>query len=57
MQNMHIKNRFLQRLAWYIYVRPMLQNYINNVMKGFEYFINEDKIVKHNQFGKHRWFS
>ena len=51
------KNRFLQIISWYIYIRPMLQSYINHVIDGFEYFINEDKLVKPNQFGKHSWFS
>ncbi len=51
------RNKFLQWLTWNFYIRPMLQNYINNVMNGFEYFINKDELVKPNQFGTHRWFS
>lgn len=51
------RNKFLQWLTWHFYIRPMLQNYINNVMNGFEYFINKDELVKPNQFGTHRWFS
>ena len=29
----------------------------NNVIKGFEYFVNTETEVKPNQFGKHAWFS
>ena len=51
------KNKFMQNLSWYLFVRPMLQRYINNVIKGFEYFVNTETEVKPNQFGKHAWFS
>lgn len=51
------RNKFLQKLSWYIYVKPMLQSYINHVLSGFEFFINKDELVKSNQFGKHIWFS
>ena len=51
------KNKFMQNLSWYLFVKPMLQSYINKVIKGFEFFANTDMEVKPNQFGKHSWFS
>ena len=51
------KNKFMQILSWYLFVKPMLQSYINKVIKGFEFFVNTDMEVKPNQFGKHSWFS
>jgi len=51
------KNKFMQILSWYLFVKPMLQSYINKVIKGFEFFANTDMEVKPNQFGKHSWFS
>ena len=51
------KNKFMQILSWYLFVKPMLQSYINKVIKGFEFFVNTDTEVKPNQFGKHFWFS
>ena len=52
-----IKSRLIQRLLWLIYIKPMLQSYINHVVRGFNYFIKTETIVMQNQFGTHRWFS
>ena len=52
-----IKNIFVQRVLWLIYIKPMLQSYINHVVKGFNHFIKTETLVSKNQFGTHRWFS
>tara|TARA_Y100001933_G_scaffold64495_1_gene64645 strand:- start:76 stop:561 length:486 start_codon:yes stop_codon:yes gene_type:complete len=52
-----IKNIVVQRVLWFIYIRPMLQSYINNVVKGFNHYIKTETEVLKNQFGTHRWFS
>ena len=52
-----IKNIFIQRVLWFVYIKPMLQSYINHVVRGFNYFIKTETIVVQNQFGTHRWFS
>ena len=52
-----INNRLLQRLIWFLYIKPMLQSYINHVTKGFNHFMKTDTNVLPNQFGTHRWFS
>ena len=52
-----VKNKYLQYLLWFLYVKPKLQSYINHVIKGFKFYIETGKKVQSNQFGKHRWFS
>ena len=52
-----IENRLIQRLFWFLYIKPMLQSYINHVIKGFNYYMKTETIVLRNQFGTHRWFS
>ena len=51
------KSIFIKRILWHLYLKPMLQIYINHVLKGFKHYIDSGKIVLPNQFGKHRWFS
>ena len=52
-----IENILIQRLFWFLYIKPMLQSYINHVMKGFNYYMKTETNVLRNQFGAHRWFS
>ena len=52
-----IENRLIQRLFWFLYIKPMLQSYINHVTKGFNHFMKTETNVLPNQFGTHRWFS
>ena len=52
-----IKSRLIQRLLWLIYIKPMLQSYINHVIRGFSHFMKTDKVILQNQFGTHGWFS
>jgi hypothetical protein len=52
-----VKNKYLQYFIWFLYVKPKLQSYINHVVKGFDFYIKNNEQVKHNQFGKHSWFS
>jgi len=40
-----------------IWVKPRLESYLNSVISGFHYYIDEDKKVPRNHFGKHSWFS
>ena len=51
------KSKFIQTLLWFIYIKPMLQSYINHVTKGFSFYIKSKNTVSPNQFGNHRWFS
>ena len=40
-----------------VYILPLLKKYLNNVTKGIQFYLEKGKVVKHNQFGKHIWFS
>ena len=51
------KNRLINWLAWNLYIKFMIQSYINHVVRGFKFFIDTGNKVHSNQFGKHRWFS
>ncbi len=35
----------------------LLSKYLDQVLQGFEYYMNTGKTVARNQFGSHRWFS
>ena len=52
-----IKNILIQKLFWFIYIKPMLQSYINHVIRGFNHYMKTETYVSRNQFGTHRWFS
>ena len=52
-----IENILIQRLFWFLYIKPMLQSYSNHVIKGFNHFMKTETNVLRNQFGTHRWFS
>lgn len=41
----------------FLFLRPMLKNYLESVVKGFEWFITTGTPVTKNQFGSHPWFS
>ena len=51
------KSTYIKRLIWLIYIKPMLQSYIDHVIKGFNHYMNKEVKVLSNQFGKHKWFS
>ena len=51
------KNRFIKWLAWNLYIKFMIQSYVNHVVRGFKFFVETGEKVRSNQFGKHSWFS
>ena len=51
------KSGFINRLVFHIYVKYMLNSYLNAVLRGLKFYIENNIIVKENQFGKHRWYS
>ena len=51
------KNAVVSWFAWNLFIRKQLQKYLDNVMRGFEYFYEHKTQVKPNQFGKHSWYS
>ncbi len=50
-------NKAFNYFPFQFFVRPSLEKYLCSVMKGLKYFLENDKVVKKNQFGKHSWFS
>lgn len=41
----------------YFILGPALTNYLDSVLKGFDYYITTGKAVSRNQFGSHPFFS
>lgn len=38
-------------------LRPMLESYLESVVKGVEWYVTRGEPVPKNQFGRHPWFS
>ena len=48
---------FINVIVFNIYVKYVLQSYLNSVVKGLKYHLESNKTVLHNQFGRHIWYS
>ncbi|MDJ0767184.1 MAG: hypothetical protein QNJ12_00265 [Ilumatobacter sp.] len=46
-----------QRPVQFVYVRRQLRNYLESVVRGFDWYVTTGRPVSRNQFGRHRWFS
>ena len=46
--------RWIPHLVW---LRPKLRQYLESVIKGFEWYIVRNEPVPRNAFGSHPWFS
>ena len=56
----YVSNKFtlkIYNLMLKFYIIPSLKKYLNCVTKGIKFYLESGKLVKHNQFGIHRWFS
>ena len=56
----YLFNKRNKNLNWFpfnLFVQPSLKKYLYSVTKGLKYCLENDKKVKKNQFGTHRWFS
>ena len=51
------KYKIINQLIFKLYVKPLLKNYLNSVVKGLKYHIETKNIIKEDQFGKHMWYS
>ena len=51
------KKPFIKWLIWNLYIRHMIQSYINHVIKSIKYNVYTGEKVQPYQFGKHSWFS
>ncbi|MBT8059449.1 MAG: hypothetical protein KJO33_07640 [Gammaproteobacteria bacterium] len=47
-------------LRWLLHrsrLRPLLEFYLESVVRGFEWYLLRREIVPRDQFGKHPWYS
>ena len=45
-------------LFYYVlFIKPGLSKYLDNVLKGIDWYLTNETPVKKNQFGTHKWFS
>ena len=51
------KYRFINVIVFNLYVKYVLQSYLNSVVKGLKYYLETNKTVSDNQFGRHTWYS
>ena len=51
------KSRLINIIIFHIYVKYMLTSYLNAVLNGLKFYIENNIIVKEDQYGKHRWYS
>ena len=50
-------NSLFYPFVFYFYIKPKLKSYLNSVLKGLKFYLNNNQKVVKNQFGKHSWFS
>ena len=51
------KSKLINIIIFHIYVKYMLTSYLNAVLNGLKFYIENNIIVKEDQYGKHRWYS
>jgi len=54
LQNLPIVIRWVPHV---LRLRPMLRNYLESVVRGFEWYLTRGEPVPRDKFGKHPWFS
>lgn len=54
LQNIPIAIRWLPHV---LRLRPMLREYLDSVVRGFEWYITRGEPVPRDNFGRHPWFS
>ena len=54
LQNLHPVIRFF---PFMLRVRPLLRQYLDSVVRGFEWYVVRGEAVPRNAFGMHPWFS
>jgi hypothetical protein len=58
--NPYISDKFsltVYNLLLRFYIIPSLNKYLDSVTKGIKFYLENAKIIEHNQFGSHKWFS
>tara|TARA_Y100000768_G_C23980587_1_gene685533 strand:- start:167 stop:676 length:510 start_codon:yes stop_codon:yes gene_type:complete len=49
--------KIISYLPFKLIIKPKLYNYLFSVISGLKYYLENNKKVPKNNFGKHRWFS
>lgn len=49
--------RFISYIPYKLYIFPKLKSYLSSVLNGLDFYMNNNKKITKNQFGKHSWFS
>ncbi|MAJ98831.1 MAG: hypothetical protein CMD07_06175 [Flavobacteriales bacterium] len=49
--------RFISYIPYKLYIIPKLKSYLSSVLNGLDFYMNNNKKITKNQFGKHSWFS
>ena len=49
--------KFMSCLPYLIYIKPKLTKYLYSVVNGFSWYIQNNKPIPKNFYGKHSWFS
>tara|TARA_Y100000741_G_C18178115_1_gene528119 strand:+ start:261 stop:761 length:501 start_codon:yes stop_codon:yes gene_type:complete len=50
-------NRFIEFIPFEFFVRPRLKSYLQSVLGGLKWYVDNQKPTPRNHFGKIRWFS
>ena len=51
------RNKLSYFLIHTFFINPGLKKYLNSVLKGYKWYLENKKPVPRNQFGEHKWFS
>ena len=51
------KYKIFNLLVFHLFVKYVLKNYLNSVLKGLKFHIETNNIVRMDQFGRHIWYS
>ena len=54
---MPFKYKLINIIIFNLYVRHLLKNYLNSVVRGLKYYSETNNSVRKDQFGKHIWYS
>ena len=49
--------KYMYAFIYLFIIKPKLEQYLKNVLKGLEYYLDNQIPVKKNHFGQHSWFS
>ena len=55
--NMPYNLRIINLLIFHVYVKHLMKNYLNAVTKGLKVYMETEKTIHEDQFGKHIWYS